>query len=530
MLFILLLTAVVVTKVTSTRKEILPLSTSCSSNSCDSRATGVVTKLGLTHLVNTTFTAACANAAGRKLPTLTVPFGSFQLTLNPSITQITELSSRATLECNRLDSLPCIDNTKLKCAAGTPELSIYVNAQRIAVEAFYKVSGPIGFAGTCKLTFNASETLIMHGAIIKGRLFPRSEDVSAIVDSVSTITCDGSSGPFIAGAAKLFPKHVARCLKTLVEKETRDALDSWATTAGAITNDMIPLGSSKLFFDASAVGSQLGCLRDEGGKSVGIMLSLNGGVVLQDGLPAVGAVTQPPLSSLPLMSSFDAALLLSDSSLSSGGYAAYRSGRLSTRFPPALIPGWNDDLNATGLADIVGASDLPKSFSGQPVSLTIGVYSAPLITSTSSGLLLRLPISLDARLKQGRPKPLLLRVYCQVSALLMPRAEPRQGCGPLDSGASPSAPLRIAFKMAIIEGCRAQLISNIGHVKSEKQINDAFEGVVDLVLLPALVVAVENHHGIMMNHIDMIKSINTVTKDGAFGIIANFTECPITAA
>ncbi len=523
---LLLAAAVVIPVVTSTRKEILlPLST-CSPSSndaCDTRATVIITTTGLSHQVNTTFTTACANAAGLVLPTLTVPLGTFQLTLIPSVSQITQISSHAALQCNRLDSL-CIDSTKLKCAAGTPELSIFVTAQRIAVSASYKVNGPIHFSGTCQMTFNASESLVMHGDIINGHLLPRYEDISADVDSLSAITCDGVSGSFISNAAALFPNHVKRCLKTLVEKQTRDALDSWASTAKAI-NDMIPLGHSKLLsFDASAVGS-LGCLRDEGGKSVGILLSLNGGVVLQDGLPAVGAVNQPPLSSLPVASSFDAAILLSDSSLSSGGYAAYRSGRLQSPFPPALIPGWTDDLNATALADLIGASGLPPAWAGKAIALTIGVYMPPVITSTSSGILVRLPISLDARLKQGRPKPLLLRVSCQPSLLIMPRSEPRQGCGPLDNGAAPSAPLRIAFKMAVVEGCHAELISNIGRVQNEKQIKDSFEGVVDLVLLPALVVAVDGHHGIMMNHNDMVKSINTVMKQGVWGITTNFTEC-----
>lgn len=496
-----------------------------------SRASAFLSSNGLSLIVNAAFTAGCESAIGMSLEPMKVPLtGGISITLHPTVGNINGVMTSSILDCNGLST--CVE-PKLRCANGAPELCVET-ASSIVVTAKYTIDGPFGFAGTCKIIFHTTLSTIVTIHVIDGHAIPQTNNITADVEEGSTsLTCDGAAAQFIKSIAALFPKHIAAGLKTIVEKETQLALDSWASTAGmSFYDNKIQLGKNMSFYGDASVVEPVGCLRDlQSGAAIAVVVQLDGGVVFtHDGLPPTGIATPPPITSLPPATSFDAALILSDSSLSSGGYALYRSGKLSKPFLSTLIPGWPADLNATTLATLLGAPTLPPAYKGRAVKLIIGVYAPPVITSTTDGIKLSLPLSLDVRLKHGRPNPLLLRVQCQVTALMVPRAEPRQGCGPIDIGAALDAPLRIAFMMSVVEGCRAELLSNIGPVKSQKALTGAFEAIVDLVLLPAAVLAVDTHQGIIMCGLGgmakMAKSIDIVTLPNAFVILLNFTECP----
>jgi len=429
-----------------------------------SRAAAFLTPAGARAAAAAALAAAARELEGA-LPPATASALGFQVTISPRVRSASLALSSAELAC---DAHP---------------FGVDLSARAVLdVSATYRVDTPPAagtgpLEGACTATVGAVLTARVALGVRRGRVVPAARSPpSAAVDPVAA-ACDGPLGPLVDLLARdVFPRHVAKAVGAALEAAAAGALAAAAARArGAPTK--IPLGElhgANVTLDASArgaVAAAAGCgalaVRLSGAAALG-----GGGAPPRP--PAPASLAPPPLA----LSSFDAAVALSDASLATFGAAAARAAPRAP-FSPALVPGWPRALTAGDVAALTATPAIARRWgAGARVDLTVGFRGAVGVRAAAGALALTLPLSLDARAPPaaGRAQgELVFRIACAPAAAAAPFV-----------AAAAGAPPALAFSVSVPpHGCAAAAAAGAaGPLGDARALIAAFKLAVEAVVLP----------------------------------------------
>jgi hypothetical protein len=467
------------------------------------RALFVATPMGVNHVIDRTVSAITEGFVGRALQPISETVGAmgFSATFSPLIAEINNVSS-----------------TVASAGACPRLLLITTSLNETVVRANYTIiEGSYGLGGVCTLIYVSIIRVTVSVENANGRAVPRASNVDTDVAGLS-VSCDGLAGPLLTAAAQIWPSKIKAAVASFLELETMKTLQGIAESSASM-DTQIPI-SRELFSNASLTGPVF-CFPFYHSPDL-FVLPIDGSSYFKGEEAPDGTSAKPPAvhGFLPRPTSYDMALLLSDSALSSPFSQAYRSGRLRRSFPSQLIPGWPASIDAASLGSLLGLPQMGERWRNRTVSLSVGAFQPPSVAMSGMGALVTLPLSIDARLEKMHPSPLLLRIACVVSLLATPVVEPR-GC---DAAAHPP---RITSTAAVVDGCRAEITSPMGPIERESVIKHSFEEIVSTLVLPAIVVAIDAYQGFPL---PLGVTADIAMHANALGLLVNLTECPVVNA